>query len=229
MDCYLYDKFYSLCSFLFFNNKNACFKGDSVKYTDNFEKLWALYPRKTNKYQASVKYESLVRRRPKEVEILLDYIKTQKWPEAQFIPHLSTVINQKRFLDPEVTFIDDKQKRIKADVDKTYKNQQKEIKERFEVKEKTIEEMAELIKKDCNHDFSKESLEKRIRKYLAVGKNAPDGSPLWNFRKKTAQALVLVFGKQSYLDVWEKIHEKPVKENRISVLNEQKKKLLNLT
>ena len=200
-----------------------------MKYTDDFEKLWKLYPRKTNKYQAGVKYDALVRRKPKEVEMLFHYVKTQKWSDPQFVPHLATVINQKRFLDPEVAFVDDKQQKIKQEVEKSYIEQQKAIKAKFEVKEKTVEELAESIKKHCNYDFSEESLEKHIRKYLAVGKNAPEGSPLWKFRKKSAQALAMIFGKDTYIKVWEKVHKKPDHENRLAVLNAQKKQLLNLT
>lgn len=196
------------------------------KYSDEFERLWKLYPRKSAKFVASQKFELLQKKNPKEVEMLFKYIERQKWPEPRFMLHLATLINQKRYLDPENDFEDVKQKQDKIKRDQEYEKQKNNMDERLEVKEKTIEEVAESIKKRINFDLSEENLEREIRLMSSVGRNAPEGSPLWVFKKKKAKALVLLFGKEKYLEVWGKINKPFSHENRLQILNEQKNKLL---
>ena len=196
------------------------------KYSDEFERLWKLYPRKTNKHTAGLKFDLLAKKYPDEVEKLFKYIENNKWDDPKFTPHLATVINQKRYLDPENDFEDVKKKQDKIKRDEDYEKQKKDMDERLEVKEKTIEEVAESIKKRINFDLSDKNLEREIRLMAGVGRNAPEGSPLWIFKKKKAKALVLIFGKEKYLEVWGKINKPFSHENRLQILNEQKNKLL---
>lgn len=72
-----------------------------TQYSDSFSLVWKMYPNKKNKFQAFQKFEKLGF---DEVDQLKEWISVQEWPEeTKFIPHLVTVINQKRWLDTEDT------------------------------------------------------------------------------------------------------------------------------
>jgi len=72
-----------------------------------FEEFWKYYPRKTNKYAASQKYkvslkdlshENLV----EKCKAYGQFVKNEKM-DTQFVPHCTTWLNQKRYLDETVT------------------------------------------------------------------------------------------------------------------------------
>lgn len=79
---------------------------DNTKEIDTaFEEFWKVYPRKVSKSESLKRYKSAIKEVSKEV--LLDKVKefAQKHKrentDQKFIPHCSTWLNQKRYLDEE--------------------------------------------------------------------------------------------------------------------------------
>lgn len=74
-------------------------------YDHEFENWWNIYPRKVNKYQAKIKYRSARKKYAKDLlektTEFFSQVCTQQGTEERFIPHPSTWLNQKRFLDYE--------------------------------------------------------------------------------------------------------------------------------
>ena len=71
----------------------------------DFEIFWKAYPRKVNKYQAKQKYYLITKTYDKDkLKCMLDkfvaHCEAEK-TETKFIPHCSTFLNQRRFLDYE--------------------------------------------------------------------------------------------------------------------------------
>jgi hypothetical protein len=85
--------------------KNTNFKNTNTKNTINsnqaFEDFWKAYPRKTAKGQARIAYQkALSKAKPEEVqEAVVRFAEDPNLPEAQFIPHASTWLNQERWSD----------------------------------------------------------------------------------------------------------------------------------
>jgi hypothetical protein len=80
-------------------------KDDTKEYMYDFKKFWSLYPRKENKHQAETKYKLTVKKYDQEklmqmLERYLNDIEVKKM-DKKFIPHCSTWLNQKRYLDFE--------------------------------------------------------------------------------------------------------------------------------
>lgn len=72
-----------------------------------FEEFWKHYPRKTNKYAASVKYKVSLKDLPhdklvQKCKAYGQFVKDEKM-DTQFVPHCTTWLNQKRYLDESVT------------------------------------------------------------------------------------------------------------------------------
>ena len=74
-----------------------------------FEEFWKIYPRKTNKYAASQKYkvalqdmshEELI----KKIKSYAEFVADEKM-ELKFVPHCTTWLNQKRYLDDADTTV----------------------------------------------------------------------------------------------------------------------------
>lgn len=88
-------------------------RGDNIKstsspYSEEFERFWAVYPRKVGKGAAWAAWQKL-RPSPQLMEriisVTLLYTQTPQWKKegGQFIPHAQTFLNQRRFDDtPEV-------------------------------------------------------------------------------------------------------------------------------
>ena len=76
-------------------------KLNTKTYTDRFETFWKHYPRKTGKYASATSFAKA------ETIILFDdlmnalmmFVNENKTTEEKYIPHASTWLNQKRFLD----------------------------------------------------------------------------------------------------------------------------------
>jgi len=73
-------------------------------YSKEFEFFWKIYPRKIGKYGAAKVYKTASKKHThkliyKSVEI---FAKNNKMTEERFIPHCTTWLNQKRFLDVAV-------------------------------------------------------------------------------------------------------------------------------
>lgn len=81
----------------------------SGEYPEAFEDVWKIYPRKTGKGSALKAWETLAPGAALTIKIgasIEAYKKTKQWlkDDGQFIPHLATFINQRRFDDePEGT------------------------------------------------------------------------------------------------------------------------------
>lgn len=78
---------------------------------NDFEIFWKAYPRKINKYQAKQKYYLITKTYDKDkLKCMLDkfvaHCEAEK-TESKFIPHCSTFLNQRRFLDYEDIKIED--------------------------------------------------------------------------------------------------------------------------
>jgi len=91
-----------------------CNTKDDTKERDidnDFEIFWKAYPRKINKYQAKQKYYLITKTYDKDkLKCMLDkfvaHCEAEK-TESKFIPHCSTFLNQRRFLDYEDIKIED--------------------------------------------------------------------------------------------------------------------------
>jgi len=80
-------------------------KDDKKEYMYDFNSFWKAYPRKENKHQALTKYKSIIKKydQDKLYEMLERYVNDIeiKKMEKKYIPHCSTWLNQKRYLDFE--------------------------------------------------------------------------------------------------------------------------------
>ena len=80
-------------------------KEDTKEINTAFEEFWKVYPRKVSKSESLKRYKSAIKEVSKEV--LLEKVKefAQKHKrentDQKFIPHCSTWLNQKRYLDEE--------------------------------------------------------------------------------------------------------------------------------
>lgn len=79
-------------------------KAKSNSYTKEFEIFWSVYPRKIGKYGAFKSYEKVSKEHPHKLilERAKIFCKNNEMTEERFIPHCTTWLNQKRFLDVEV-------------------------------------------------------------------------------------------------------------------------------
>jgi len=82
------------------------------KYTDEFEEFWKVYPRKINKHHTYKKWKKVIEEITHKKLLVLTIRFAEQTQrnntEEKFIPHPSTWLNQKRFLDygktePKVT------------------------------------------------------------------------------------------------------------------------------
>jgi len=80
-------------------------KDDTKEVNTAFEEFWKYYPRKINKYASSQKYKLAIKEISKEelLEKVKDFAKKvqRENTDQKFIPHCSTWLNQKRYLDQE--------------------------------------------------------------------------------------------------------------------------------
>ena len=80
-------------------------KDDKKELMYDFKKFWSLYPRKENKHQAETKYKLVIKKydQDKLIEMLTRFLNEieAKNMDKKFIPHCSTWLNQKRYLDFE--------------------------------------------------------------------------------------------------------------------------------
>jgi len=80
-------------------------KDDKKEYMYDFKSFWKAYPRKENKHQAQTKYKCIIKKydQDKLYEMLQRYLNDieVKKMEKKYIPHCSTWLNQKRYLDFE--------------------------------------------------------------------------------------------------------------------------------
>jgi len=76
-------------------------KNPSIVSPDRFEEFWSLYPRKAGKQAARLKFAQAVKRA--DVELIVEgarrFANDPNLPEAQFIPHPTTWLNQGRWED----------------------------------------------------------------------------------------------------------------------------------
>ena len=80
-------------------------KDDKKEYMYDFKSFWKAYPRKENKHQAQTKYKCIIKKYDQDklyemLERYLNDIEVKKM-EKKYIPHCSTWLNQKRYLDFE--------------------------------------------------------------------------------------------------------------------------------
>jgi len=80
-------------------------KEDTKEYMYDFKNFWSLYPRKENKHQAQTKYKCITKKYDQDklykmLQRYLNDIEVKKM-EKKYIPHCSTWLNQKRYLDFE--------------------------------------------------------------------------------------------------------------------------------
>tara|TARA_R110000851_G_scaffold253297_2_gene405756 strand:+ start:203 stop:787 length:585 start_codon:yes stop_codon:yes gene_type:complete len=73
------------------------------QYTEEFGQFWSIYPRHVNKYYANNTWKKVVKDYPPEKIIKATEIfkKKMNTTEEKFIPHASTYLNKKMFLDIE--------------------------------------------------------------------------------------------------------------------------------
>lgn len=93
------------------NDSSTVAKNDSILIPEErkvtpamFHKFWKLYPRKVDQGKADIAWNKLCKKndRPtwRQIELAIFYQrKTPRWQDQQFIPHPTTWINNKRWLD----------------------------------------------------------------------------------------------------------------------------------
>ena len=98
------------------NNKD---KNNKNNYSVEFDEIWKLYPVKKNKHISFLKYKQALKDKSHNQlkDILEKHISSWVGKEKQYIPHLSTWLNQKRYLD-EITKEDNQP--VKQQINKKY-------------------------------------------------------------------------------------------------------------
>ena len=191
-------------------------------YSDEFIRLWEIYPNGAGKRYAFTKYEKL---NQADRDLLFKYVSTNDF-KKDFVPHLSTTINQRRFED-----VIEPKKSVTPYYDlarkKAIELQKKEEAEREKVTELTIEQMAQQIV-NRRPDRSISDLKKEIRAMSMVGKDSKPGDRLYELRKKMARVLVHIWGKEVYMDTWNDMYEVTVEvsKDRKKTLLEQAKDMV---
>jgi len=86
-----------------YENKNVKKERTNI-YSLEFDEIWKLYPVKKNKHNSFLKYKQALKDKTHHqlIDILQKHISSWVGKEKQYIPHLSTWLNQKRYLD-EIT------------------------------------------------------------------------------------------------------------------------------
>lgn len=82
-------------------------------YSQDFINFWEIYPRKTNKYESAKCYKKaiLIMQKEELLEKTKEYAKSvENMENKAFIPHASTWLNQRRYLD-EIEKIEKRDKR----------------------------------------------------------------------------------------------------------------------
>ena len=74
-----------------------------------FEEFWKIYPRKTNKYSSSQKYKIALKdisheEMLKKIKVYSEFVADEKM-DLKFVPHCTTWLNQKRYLDDSDTTV----------------------------------------------------------------------------------------------------------------------------
>ena len=74
-----------------------------------FEEFWKIYPRKTNKYASSQKYKIALKdisheEMLKKIKVYSEFVQDEKM-DLKFVPHCTTWLNQKRYLDDSDTTV----------------------------------------------------------------------------------------------------------------------------
>ena len=79
------------------NNKN------NNNYTEDFNNFWSLYPRQENKFYAFQCWSKAIKKTEPDniIRFTKYFIKKNKNTDLKFIPHASTYLNRKIFLDYE--------------------------------------------------------------------------------------------------------------------------------
>lgn len=74
-------------------------KSERKKYSDDFERLWKLYPRKAGKDKAFIAYRKVLRTGVTSIELeraLNEWKRTSQW-EANFIPYMANWIKDDKW------------------------------------------------------------------------------------------------------------------------------------
>ena len=101
-----------------YENKNVKKERTNI-YSLEFDEIWKLYPIKKNKHTSFLKYKQALKDKTHQElkTILQTHISSWVGKEKQYLPHLSTWLNQKRYLDEIVK--DDNQP-VKQQISKKY-------------------------------------------------------------------------------------------------------------
>ena len=101
-----------------YENKNVKKERTNI-YSLEFDEIWKLYPVKKNKHISFLKYKKALKDKSHQelITILQTHISTWVGKEKQYLPHLSTWLNQKRYLDE---IIKDDNKPVKQQTKKKY-------------------------------------------------------------------------------------------------------------
>jgi len=123
-----------------------------------------------------------------------------------------------------------KENRIQKE-DKTrkdeYKKQQDHINSNYKTESKTVEDMAARLKERYDNDLSPENLKRAIR---AVRMFKSSHERIQELKKKTAKAIVSLWGRDAYIAEWTKQdNPAPPSKDRMQILQEQARKIQNIT
>ena len=101
-----------------YENKNVKKERTNI-YSLEFDEIWKLYPVKKNKHISFLKYKKALKDKSHQelITILQTHISTWVGKEKQYLPHLSTWLNQKRYLDE---IIKDDNQPVKQQIKKKY-------------------------------------------------------------------------------------------------------------
>lgn len=101
-----------------YENKNVKKERNNI-YSLEFDEIWKLYPVKKNKHISFLKYKKALKDKSHQelITILQTHISTWVGKEKQYLPHLSTWLNQKRYLDE---IIKDDNQPVKQQIKKKY-------------------------------------------------------------------------------------------------------------
>ena len=97
-------------------------KDNKKDISKEFDEWWILYPRKVSRYKAYESYKKALKDLPHKLHLNVLLICAREWNEndLKFVPHATTFLNQKRYLDYVVK--DGKDYKIKKQMKKNSKN-----------------------------------------------------------------------------------------------------------
>jgi len=201
-------------------------------YSSDFEEIYKLYPKKKGKAAGYKHFLKIKKKEPLTIPLIKKYIVQNWWDPRdnyQYVPYFSSFMCQRGW-DDEIQVDPNKKQGVNYEAQKqAYIDQQKKMDQRFVVHDTPIEKLANTIKSKYDRDMNYDDLKAEIRRMKAVSLK---GDHIIRLKRKTAEALIMLFSKEDYLKAWKELEVKPrTKEDELerkNILHKQAEMLKNV-